>query len=463
MEAKWRNGTLSLQISPALLDGVFKRSSELLLLSLPQANSVTSFLVGSVPHLKLTCLGTAARDRETNKIQWHRSTSMDSNLSGRTWKDVRHSSCADLNALSSCLRNQNTWTSCGSRVDFNKAVEKSSGKVVGNHFHLEPVSMKKDALWDSMPPPSVYPKDEGGKTLWLDCDCVAVGLIKIELVPEFFPLDQSYWEIAERLTEGLAIQLLHLHSKQSFSRKMEMIAAERKELIEILINQIRQIMTKLGVLYRVIDNETAHLRQTWENLIHEHNPAQPCRSDIIKQLNLLLKNLDGDHKGVAQSEFVKQLKWYQNKLAEFCFLPKENEVWLQQKIAPLWENTAARLKPAPEVKKQINNLLIKLEQSFYVGLNETLVDKIETIPASIKSKWTDLAYNARDLRKGDLLQEYIHLLEQTNIELPNRRKTIENLLCLKSLALYIEELEGKLNQYFDKYETDIRAEQVHLH
>ena len=385
------------------------------------------------------------------------------NLSDRTWKDIRHSSCADLGPLSSCLRNQNTWTSYGSKVDFNKAVEKSSGKFTGNHFHLEPVLIKKDALWDSMPPPSVYPKDEGGRTLWLDCDCVAVALIKIALVPKWFPLDQSYWEIAERLTEGLAIQLLHLHLKQSFSRKIEMIAAERMELIEILISQIRQIMTKLGVLYRVIDNEAAHLRQTWENLIHEHNPAQPCRSDIIKQLNLLLKNLDGDHKGVAQSELVKQLKWYQNKLAEFCFLPKENEVWFQQKIAPLWKNTAARLKPAPEVKKQINNLLHKLEQSFYVGLNGTLADKIDTIPTSIKSKWTDLAYNARDLRKYDLLQEYIHLLEQKSIDLPNKKKTIENLVCLKSLASYIEELEGKLSEYFDKYKTDFRGEQVHLH
>jgi hypothetical protein len=463
METKWRNGTLGLQISPSLLDGVFQRFSELLLLSLPQAKSVTSLLVGSVPHLKFTCPGTAARNRKTNEIQWRRSTPMDSDLSGKAWKDIRRSSCTDLTAISSCLRNQDTWTSCGSKVDFNKAVVKSSGKFTGNPFHLEPVLMKKDALWDSMPPPSVYPRDEGGRTLWLDCDCVAVGLIKIELVPEFFPLDQSYWEIAEKLTEGLAIQLLHLHSKQSFSRKMEMIAEERNEIIEILISQIRQIMTKLGLLYRVIDNEAALLRQTWENLIHEHNPKQPCRSDIIKQLNLLLKNLDGDQNGFAKSELAQQLKWYQNKLAEFCFLPEENEVWLQRRIAPLWKNTAARFKPAPELKKQINKLLNKLEQSFYVGLNETLADKINTIPTPIKSKWTDLAYNSRDLRKGDLLQKYIHLLEQTNIELPNRRNTIENLICLKSLALYIEELEGKLNEYLDKYETDIQAGQANLH
>ena len=463
METRWRNGTLGLQIRPSLLEGACQRFSELLLLCLPLANSVTAFLVGSVPHLRLTCLGKAAKNREANEIQWRRSTPIDSGLSGKSWKDVRHSSSADLDALCSCLRNQMTWTSSGSKANFNKAVEKSSGKVSANHFHLEPVLIKKDALWDSMPPPSVYPKDEGGKALWLDSDCVAVALIKIDLAPESFPLGPSYWEITEKLSEGLAIQLLHLHSRQSHSRKMGMITEERNEIIAILINQIRQIMTKLGVVYRVIDNEAGYLRQTWEDLIHEHNPEQPCRPNIIKQLNLLLKKLDGGLRGDADSEISKQLEWYHNKAVEFCFLPKENEVWFQQKITPLWENTASRFKPAPEVKKQIKNLLDKLEQSFYVGLDETLVDKIDTIPTSIKSKWADLAYNAKDLTRGDLLQEYIHLLEQTNIELPNKRKTIENLLCLKKLAFYIEDLESRLNEYFDKYEIDISAEQRFSH
>jgi hypothetical protein len=463
MQTKWLNGTLGLQIRPSHLDEVFQKFSELLLLSLPQTKSVTSLLVGPVPHLKLTPLGTAARNPETNEIQWRTSTRMDSDLSGKTWKNVRRSSCANLTALSSCLRKQNTWTSIGSKADFNKAVEKSSGKLTGNLFHLEPVLMRKDALWDSMPPPSVYPKDQGGRALWLDCDYVTAALIKIDLAPESFPLDQNYWQIAAKLIEGLATQLLHLHSKESLSKMMERIAAERNELIGILFIQFRQMMTKLGILNRVIDNEAAHLRQTWENLIHEHNPEQPYRADIIKELNLLLNNLDGDRNGGAKSELVKHLKWYQNKLAEFCFLPRENELWLQQKIAPLWEVTAARFKPAPEVRKQIKNLLDKLEQSFYVGLNETLVDKINTISTSIKSKWTDLAYNTRELTKDDLLQEYIHLLKQTNIDLPDKRKTLENLVCLKSLAIYIKDLEGKLNEYFDKYQGAIQAKQVSLH
>jgi len=463
MAQKARNNTLGLQISPSLLDGVCRGFSKLLLLCLPQAKSVTSFLVGSVPHLKITCIGAAIRNRRTNRIQWRRATKMDSNLSSKTWKDVRDACSNDLGALSCCLRNQITWTSIGSKDDFNKALEKSSRKSSENHVHLEPVLIKKDDLWDSMPPPSVYPKDKGGKSLWLDSDCVAVALIKIDLAPESLSLDPTYWDITENLTEGLAIQLLHLHSKQSFSKKMEMITEQRNEIIEILISQIRQIMSKLSVLYRVIDNEAGHLRQTWENLIHQYNPEQPCRPKIIKQLNLLLKKLDGEHKIGAEPETLEQLEWYQNKIAEFCFLPGENEVWFQQRIVPLWTNTAAGLNSGSDVKRQIKKLLDQLEQSFYVGFNEKLIGKIGNIPNSIKSKWISLAYNEKGFTKIDLLKEYTCLLEELNINIPNQKKTLENLVCLKNLAIYFENLGDELDKYIDKYERRNSIDQIFLH
>jgi hypothetical protein len=255
---------------------------------------------------------------------------MDSEVSGKTWKDLLDSSTGDLDVWSFCLRNQRAWTSSGSKDDFRRLVEKSRGKLSDNHFHLEPVLMSKADLWDGMPPPSVYPRDRGGKPLWLNTDSITVALIKIDLAPESSPFTKE-------LTQALAIQLLHLHSKQSLSKKMEVIQEERDEIKEILISQIRKIMTKLGLVYRVIDNEVAYLRESWENIIHECHPGQPCRANIVEQLNLLLQELNIDHKVVAESESVKKLVWYQNKLAEYCFLPEENEVWFQQKILPLWK------------------------------------------------------------------------------------------------------------------------------
>ena len=165
---------------------------------------------------------------------------------------------------------------------------------------------------------------------------------------------------------------------------------------------------------------------------------------------------------VAESDTVEQLAWYQDKLAEHCFLPEENEVWFQQKILPLWKNTASRFNSAPKIEKQMKRLFDQLEQSFYVGLNEKLIDKIDDIPHSAKSKWKSLAYNEKDWTRVDLLKKYIHLLEGIDIELPNKKKTLENLLCLRSLVLYVEGLESKLNNYIDKYKIHTEEEQIYF-
>lgn len=463
MARRSRNDTLGLRVSSSLLDRVCQRFTELLVLCLPQANEVTLYFVGSVPHLRITRVGTTARNRETNEIQWCAPTEMDSDVSGKAWKDIRHCSTDALGALTTCLRNQRTWTSSGSKDDFSREVEKSCEKVLENHFHFQPVLMQKADLWHSMPPPSVYPKDTDGEPLWLDSDHVTVALIRINLNLESSPLEQNYWQVTEELTQAFAIQLLHLHSKQSLSRKMEVIIEERDELKQILITQIRKIMSKLGLIYRVIDNEVAYLRQSWENLVHEYHPEQPCRSDIVKQLNLVLEKLTVDNNVVSESEAVEQLAWYQNKLAEFCFLPEENEVWFQQKILPLWKNTTSKFNSAPKIKKQLKKLLDQLEQSFYVGLNETLIDKIDDIPNSLKDKWINLAYNEKDLAKVDLLKEYTHLLEKAYIDFPNKRKILENLICLRNLVHYFENLEEELHKYVDKYEAFTSIEQKFLH
>ena len=463
MALKSRNDTLGLQISHSLLHRLSQRFTELMLHCLPQANKVTFYLVGSVPHLRITRLGMAARNQETNEIQWSASSKMDSDLSGKYWKDVRDCSTDALGALNSCLQNQRTWTSSGSKDDFSKEVKKSCGELLQKHFHFQPVLVRKDDLWQNMPPPSVYPRDRDGKPIWLDSDYVTVALIEINYALEFYPFDPNCWQVTEELTRALAIQLLYLHSKEFYSKKIEVITEEKDELGTILITQIRKMMVKLNLINRVVDNQMADLRQSWENLIHEHHPEQPCRSNIVKQLNLLLEKLTVDNTVVSESKTVKQLTWYQNKLAEFCFLPEENQVWFQQKIVPLWQNAALRFNSAPDVKSQIKKLLDQLEQSFYVGSNEKLIRKIDNIPSSVKSKWVNLAYNEKHLPKADLLKEYTYLLEEISIYFPNKRKTLENLICLRNLAIYLQSLEDNLSEYIDRYKTNIQVEQIQLH
>ena len=463
MTLRLRNHALGLQISSSLMVGECQKFIKLLMLCLPEASRATVLSVGSPPHLKITYLTSATRNRLTNEIECNVATEINSPLSGKTWKDIRACSGDVLGALNYCIRNQKGWTTFTSADPSDEGVVKSCEKDLKNHFILEPVVMEKADLWHSMPPSSVYPRDLDGKPLWLQSDHIMVALIEIILSPETPPQDARYWQITEELSRALAMQLLHLHSQQSLGKKMEVIAQERDEIRQVLIAQIRKIMSKLGMIYRVIDNEVACLRQSWEDLIYQYHPEQPHKNKIVRQLNLLLQNLDADLNKHSQGETLKQIEWYQNKLAEFSFLPEENEIWLQQKILPLWRSAVARLNSGPEMQKQIEKLLDGLKKSFYLGLDQKLFDKIDHIPNSLKSKWIRLAYNQKDWTKIDLLNEYIHLLEELNIDLPNKRKTLENLICLKNLALTIEDLEEKLATYCHKKETKAQIYRESLH
>ena len=458
-----RNNALGLQVPSHLLEPLCKSFTQSLLLCLPQVNKVTFYFVGSLPHLKITRLGMADRNRETSAIQWCASSQADCDLSGKYWKDVRDCSTYVQNAFRHCLQNQSSWTSSGSKDDFCNGVEKSSEKMSEKHCHFQPVMLRKADLWHSMPPPSVYPRDRDGEPIWFNSDHVTVALLIINLAFESHPFDQNYWQITEWLTGTLEHQLLYLHSKESFSYQIELLTEEKEELKIVLINQIRQAMVKLSLVNRVVDNEIADLRQSWENLVHKYHPEQPSKNNILKQLNQLLEQLTEDLHVHANSETAKELSWYQHTMADYSFLPEENEVWFQKKILPLWRDTTSKLNQTPELKGQVQKLLDKLEQSFYVGSNKKFINKIDSIPKSIKSKWINLAYNGKGLTKNDLLEDYTYILENIKIDLFSRRNKLESLACLKMLASYLQKLEINLNEYIIKYGNNNQIDKSNLH
>jgi len=402
-------------------------------------------------------------NRETGAIQWSASSQTNCDISGKCWKDLRDCSTNVQGALSYCLQNQRSWTSSGSKDDLSTGVEISSEKILEKHFHFQPVMMRKADLWHSMPPPSVYPRDRDGKPMWLNSDYVTVALIKINLALESHSFDQNYGQITEVITQALENQILYLNSKESFITRIKMFTEENQELQKILFNTIRQAMVKLSLINRVVDNEIADLRQSWENLVYKYHPKEPCKKNIVKQLNQLLQKLTVDLHVPVDSETARELAWYQDTMAQYSFLPEENEVWFQKKILPLWRDTTSGFNSSPNLKRKVKKLLDQLEQSFYVGSNEKLINKIDSIPKSLKSKLMNLAYNGKYLPKVDLLEEYTHILEKIDSDLLNKDKKLENLACLRMLAIYFQELENNLNEYINKYGDNTLVDKTLLH
>jgi hypothetical protein len=244
--------------------------------------------------------------------------------------------------------------------------------------------------------------------------------------------------------------MLSLHAREIALEKEEKLAEERLETCDVLAHEFRNLVPRIGFAYRAINNEISYLREEWENLVSEHLPEQSSKGAILQQLQVILKDLKREYGGSNAGNDIARMSRYQNQLMESCLLPHQNETWLRQKIGPLWESILSKTDLSSEKKNQIEELLEDLRKSFHVGLDENLRDKVEGVPVELKEKWVYLAYRELNGRNNVMLREYIHLLDNADLDLPRKRHCVKNLVYLKSLVELIPEVEEKLNHRLEQ-------------
>ena len=238
--------------------------------------------------------------------------------------------------------------------------------------------------------------------------------------------------------------MLSLHAREIALEKETKLAKERLETCNALAHEFRNLVPRIGFAYRAINNEIAYLRETWEDLVHQHIPDQSSKKSILEQLNQVLRSVEAECSSDVSSEIIK-LAGYQEQLLESCLLPQQNEVWLQQKIRPLWLSIFAKSKLSLTRKEQIEELLESLRESFHLGLDERFRDKVNVIPEELKAKWVDLAYREINGRTGGTIKQYIELLNNIDLDIPRKRHSLRNFIYLDGLIELIPELEKKLN------------------
>ena len=252
--------------------------------------------------------------------------------------------------------------------------------------------------------------------------------------------------------------MLSLHARAVALEKEEQLAEERLETCDVLAHEFRNLVPRIGFAYRAINNEISYLREKWEDLIHKHCPEQSSKQDILHQLDSILIDLKKRRDHANALNDIGRLSRYKKQLMESCFLPQQNESWLQQKIRPLWESILSKTEFSSEKKNQIVELLEDLRKSFHVGLDENLRDKVEGVPAELKEKWVDLAYRELNGRNNGMLKQYIEFLDNADLDLPRKRHCVKNLVYLKSLVELIPEVEEKLNHRLELLKNGGKAE-----
>jgi hypothetical protein len=437
---------VEMRISAPVLERVCKKMIEIILHCLPQTIRGTVYKIGPIPELRVVRVASGHRNGQTDEILWDGEIRSDYDFPGKVWEDYRDRPGGILEAMAWCVERQKSWTADDPASNARSIRKQLEGKAGEDYHHMEPVLVQKTDLWDVMPPPSVYPKNSVENPIWQDSPYAAVAVIKIHFLPRCIIRNDRATRVIKELSHSLGTQMLSLHAREMALEKEKKLSEKREDTCNTLAHEFRNLVPRIGFAYRAINNEIEYLRESWENCIHQHAPEQPNKRAILEQLNAVLINLEAEDSGSNVVDDISRLSRYQKQLMESCLLPRKNEAWLREKIRPVWLSILSKLDLTSRKKSQIEELLEALKQSFHVGLDKGLRDKVAVIPKGIKEKWVDLAYREIDGSTNGMIEQYIELLENIDLDLPRKRHSLKNFIYLRALVESIPEIEGKLNR-----------------
>jgi hypothetical protein len=434
-----------MRISTPVLEDVCKKMIEVILHCLPQAIRGTIYKVGPMPKLRVVLVASGRRKGATDEIQWDGSTQSDYDFPGKVWEDYCDRPGRALEAMAWCIGKQKSWTTDDPEHNLRSIRKQLEGTAGDDYHYMEPVLVEKTDLWDDMPPPDAYPKDSLGSPIWLDSPCAAVAVIKIHFLPGCVKRDDRGTRVIKKLSRSLGTQMLSLHAREITVEKERKLALQHQEVCNTLAHEFRNLTPKIGFAYRAINNEIAYLRESWETLLHEQLPDQPNKRTILQNLNETLKDVESKNGHPDVSDDISNLSLYQEQLMESCLLPDKNEIWLEEKIMPLWEPVLLKTGLKSTLEAEIEVLFQQLRESFRVGLDRGLRDKIKIVPEELKARWVDLAYRELNGNTNGIIQKYINLIEEIDLDLPRKNHSLKNFIYLKALVELIQEIENKLN------------------
>ena len=447
------NGSKEMRISAPVLEEACKKMIGIILRCLPRAIRGSLYTVGPIPELRVVWFASGHREGKSDEIQWDGLTQSEYTFPGKVWDDYQDRPGRTLEAMAWCVERQKSWTADDPEHNGRSRRKEREGRAWEDYHHMEPVVIKKTDLWDVMPPPDAYPKNSLGKPIWQDTPNATVAVIKIHFPPGSIKCGDSATRVIRELSQSLGTQMLSLHAREVALEAQRKLTEERQEVCDALAHEFRNLVSRIGFAYRAINNEIAYLREWWEDLVSRHSPEQPHKSGILQQLEQILQNVKSKYSDHVVIDEILKLSEYQEQLRESCLLPGHSEIWLQEKIRPLWASVFGKTELTSTEKRRIEKLLDQLKKSFYLGLNNELRDKIGTVPDDLKTKWVDLSYREISGKSNGLIQEYVDLLRSIDLDLPHKRHSLRNFIYLKELVELIPEIEGKVNSRLELFKN----------
>jgi hypothetical protein len=136
----------------------------------------------------------------------------------------------------------------------------------------------------------------------------------------------------------------------------------------------------------------------------------------------------------------------QERFARLTLLPQQGVSWINNQLRQRWFRLLSRTRTWEESRQEICELLDRLEQLMWVGLDQNLADNVDNLPDDLKSSWKQIAYTQFSAERLDLLDDILLFLEHPALEIPHKQQTKKILTSLKALVDIIPEMEERANR-----------------
>jgi hypothetical protein len=435
-------------INPKVLEKTCKNTIETILLCLEYATKGTIYLIGPVPDLCAVRITSGIRDDGT--IRWGLPEASDYNFPGKTWEKYRDFPGQALEAMGWCVERQESWTVENPLQDARSVRRQLFGEAE-DFFHLEPVLVKKTDLYGEMDGSRIFdfpcPSDWQGNPIWQDTKYVVVATIKIHFLPDTIRRGDRATMIIKKLSRTLGTELLSIHVRGSYLRSREKLARERLKTANALAHELRNTLTKMGIVFSLINTVISFLREQWEQEFRNAFPFLEDKHAVLSRLNhclALVRPGLGGHDHLTQ--LADNLAAEQALLAEEYFLPHQAELWVQNKIQAKWMYLITSSPLHETLGEEIRQLLKKLEKSVLEVVDENLTREMCHIPEEVRKAWLELAYTRFSANNIHLMERLIHFLSHPDVRIPHRQRIKKMLGGLKVLAEVISTVEERANK-----------------
>ncbi|MDR3570520.1 MAG: hypothetical protein P4L43_21050 [Syntrophobacteraceae bacterium] len=432
-------------IGDNVLEQTCKDMIETILLCLSNATKGTIYRIGPMPELRTIRVTSGARGAVEGEILWGIREYSDYDHPGKCWEDYKDRPGRLREAMAWCVEKGKSWTSDDPNQD-GRSVRKQLANEAEDYHHMEPVLVNRNYLYGDHADDLEFPLDHRGQPIWKDSENLVVAIIKIHFKKDCIKRGDNSTKVIKKLSRTLGTQLLSLHIRETLSEAQQELARQRLQSCNVLAHELRNTLIKLGFVFSAINAEISFLRQQWESEIASACPEVENKGAILMRLRELAEsNCSVEKCPAGLAQLCEKLISEQAELCDVALMPAIGEKWVDNKIAPKWQELLVGSSGWEKSRGEVASLLGRLKNSLWVGTNEKHAQRLD-LPDDLKALWRKLAYMEFTVDKLAELEQIISFLDHPHLKIPHKQQTKKILTSLKALVETIPEMEEKTNR-----------------